>query len=888
MGAVHTFDLTTSVTHLVVADPDTEKYRYVARQRDDMKVMLPEFVDAVRMQWMGGNDANIHQLEAEFRYPTFKGVRACVTGRVGAVTFRQELETRLTQNGATFQRDLTRDVTHLIAKAPTGKKYEYAGLWGVKVVTLKWVEDSLARGMFLDERRYHPSLPEEKQGEGAWVRSLSLPPLQPPSEVAQGAGVTDKHSDSAAAAAAAKRPTSVVLPQRARKIRRVASMKLGSQTDDLWGAIMAPDEREDEEAEDVNAWTEVEGGGEAPMVTTAAETAASGPADAHVSKGGGAAADAMRVTGKKEPAPQDSHGFWHGCRFFIYGFTTRETGILTKHMTFHDAKIVNSIRELGSASSSSPAVDGGTTSHPLSHRFIIVPFSCPRARLPSTDGLAGPRPSFVNDLWVEKCLHQNRFIPPDEHAACTPFPTFPVPGFHNLIVSSTGFSGIDLLHLVKVVKLMGATYDEYLTSKSSVLVCGGKPSREKLLHSMRWHVPAVSAAWVWESLKLASRQPFDTYLLQPWEPRRRRHTEEESMSPHRRGSDQTQDSSSRRQSRGATTTPATSTTAMTTTTTMAVRTGPVVKSSSPPKPETRAGPFAMSDDDDDHDGGLAGSGGGADGGRDRADQQQKCAVAPASQRPGSGDGAAATRPVASSADNHGRQDFDTVEGQPSMPAEPVHANSAAPDPHQPPHAALAAITTLLRKTSSEASDSGGSRRRRRRLFGRAASNASLTSHNTDGARSREQSVDASDAAAKEASSGAGISRQLVRSRSLTDQLPTLDSEGLHRFVPDSDDEGAAGVGLSGDDGDGDSFLARASDQPHTQVRYEDPEAAALKAQILPGAVGTRAALDMARQRKREMLAARLREGEIKQERELAQRGLRLRRVTRSAVRDGPP
>ena len=38
-------------------------------------------------------------------------------------------------------------------------------------------------------------------------------------------------------------------------------------------------------------------------------------------------------------------------------------------------------------------------------------------------------------------------------------------------ICSTGFARIDLLHLSKLVKLMGASYEEYLTQRASVLIC---------------------------------------------------------------------------------------------------------------------------------------------------------------------------------------------------------------------------------------------------------------------------------------------------------------------------------------------------------------------------------------------------------------------------------
>ena len=82
MGAVHKFDLTSDVTHLVVGDTDTPKYKFVARERLDVKCLLPSWIDAVRDLWMAGEDTDILSLEEEHKLPTFNGLKICVTGFV--------------------------------------------------------------------------------------------------------------------------------------------------------------------------------------------------------------------------------------------------------------------------------------------------------------------------------------------------------------------------------------------------------------------------------------------------------------------------------------------------------------------------------------------------------------------------------------------------------------------------------------------------------------------------------------------------------------------------------------------------------------------------------------------------------------------------------------
>ena len=44
--------------------------------------------------------------------------------------------------------------THLIAKEPQGRKYEFAMKWGIKVVSTAWLMDSVKMTMRMDEAYY--------------------------------------------------------------------------------------------------------------------------------------------------------------------------------------------------------------------------------------------------------------------------------------------------------------------------------------------------------------------------------------------------------------------------------------------------------------------------------------------------------------------------------------------------------------------------------------------------------------------------------------------------------------------------------------------------------------------------------------------------------------
>lgn len=100
-------------------------------------------------------------------------------------------------------------------------------------------------------------------------------------------------------------------------------------------------------------------------------------------------------------------------------------------------------------------------------------------------------------------------------------------------ISSTGFARIDLLHLTRLVRHMGtylcllpileadyfslgASYDEVLTPKASVLICMDprSASHEKLRYTREWGVPVVSADWLWISVQAGQKKPFEPYIVQ--------------------------------------------------------------------------------------------------------------------------------------------------------------------------------------------------------------------------------------------------------------------------------------------------------------------------------------------------------------------------------------
>ncbi len=105
----------------------------------------------------------------------------------------------------------------------------------MKIVSIEWLEQSIERGMALDETLYNPTMRIEERGQGAWDR-MHMPSL-----------------------AHGKRSRAALESQSAntfrRKLRRSASTKVGSQSEALWAGITAAS-RGRQNTEDEDHWTD--------------------------------------------------------------------------------------------------------------------------------------------------------------------------------------------------------------------------------------------------------------------------------------------------------------------------------------------------------------------------------------------------------------------------------------------------------------------------------------------------------------------------------------------------------------------------------------------------------------------------------------------------------
>ncbi|QGA14226.1 hypothetical protein EYB26_001879 [Talaromyces marneffei] len=486
MGAVHKYDLTSDVTHLLVGETNTEKYKFVARERSDVLVLMPEWIEAVRQSWMDGGDTDLQALEQKYRLPTFHGLSICVTGFEDP-SYRTYLQETTIANGAEFRKDLTKTVTHLIAQQASGAKYKFATQWSIKVVSAKWFSDSLERGMILDETRYDPLLPPQEQGVGAWNRGQVQAPVK-------------------------RKTTTESSNTRSRKLRRVASSKLGDQNEGIWGDIIGGG---------FNSSEKVNSASLDKVSSVDSQTKEASIPQQTKTLHNQLLADLPGPDDPDEHAASEQEGFLQGCYFYIHGFSSKQVDVLRHHLGVNGANVVQHLNDF---SSSNIPKNGNSL-------YIISSYKTPRSDVPSTDD-NGFSCELVTDMWLERCLDANTFVSPETHVTSTPFPHMPLKGFEGLKICSTGFSGIDLLHISKMVAVMGAKYEEYLTPNVSVLISNDlqTANTEKIRHALEWGIPVVSADWLWISVQLGKRKAFEPYMLHKSSPQQKEAKHEQSKS----------------------------------------------------------------------------------------------------------------------------------------------------------------------------------------------------------------------------------------------------------------------------------------------------------------------------------------------------------------------
>jgi len=431
------------------------------------------WIEAVRDLWVEDAEIDFDALEKKWQLRTFEtggGIPTqdgsepergrlfcCMTG-FEDIEERQKIVDKIESNGGVYMGDLTRRVTHLVVYKAEGRKYQAARGWGVNTVSIEWINDSIARGMILDEKCYDPILPVEQRGVGAWNKKT----------ITRTVSLGKRARDDS------------VQEEGKRKLRKTASMKLNSQRENIWGDILRKPATS-----------------EPPP---AAETApAPKPAEPAEQSGRTKSMDTQMTRLSSFGASEDGMVF-ASCGFYVHGFSDQKTAVVMNAISSLGGLVCNSLDEVSGASGAQ-----------LAHRFLVVPQV-------STAETHPPLPEnvhIITQFYIERCMHKKYFFDPCEHVFGRPFPVYPILGFEKLTICTAGFTGVDLNHMDKALRQLGAKYEERFTPGASVLVCSSLSSvrAEKLQMARSWRVPVVNADWLWECISAGFNVPIKAFLF---------------------------------------------------------------------------------------------------------------------------------------------------------------------------------------------------------------------------------------------------------------------------------------------------------------------------------------------------------------------------------------
>ncbi|KAG9682975.1 hypothetical protein KCU95_g13708, partial [Aureobasidium melanogenum] len=467
MGAIHRLDLTADVTHLIVGNIDTPKCRHTAKERPDIHVLKPEWIHAIRKAYMEDQDIDLDALVQEHRLPVFYNLHISVTG-FEDIEERQNIIEKIRNNGAHYHGDLTREVTHLIVAKPKGAKYERAQSWNIKTVSLKWLEESLDRGMAVDESLYHPLMSLEDQGKGAFVRGYQRPP------------VLGKR----------QREGSAVAPREEigkRKMRRTASAKLADHSQNMMTSFLSLGGEESSEVT-TDQWTEN------PQVTTPPRSLSPPRRSTNISRppswGTGP------VTHEEEP------GLFSGISCLVHGHDEKKAAKIDDIITSNGGQVTRHVEAFC-------ATQNGASSQ---RKVLILPSEWTSTNMGSLPEVS-PETWLATEWWLERCIKHKTIVDPDHDILSQPHLSLPIDGFEGLRIATSGM-GHDVLHISKVVRLAGASYDEVLLPKTSILVVPGTATNpEKIAYAAKHKIPVVSDTWLYSSLQHARKMPMNDYMV---------------------------------------------------------------------------------------------------------------------------------------------------------------------------------------------------------------------------------------------------------------------------------------------------------------------------------------------------------------------------------------
>lgn len=356
-------------------------------------------------------------------------------------------------NGGAYSKNLTRQNTHLVSPIGEGRKVEGALRWKQFLVDPLWLEDCLKRKARVNEKYYSLSLPRHKRGKGAF-RGLPDPndPLLPP----------NYYGDPKSASS-----------------QKVIIARNKKNSDVVWASVIdaLPKARPKETPIAASAWDAAE---EPDIVDVEAKLKRT-PGELRTS-----AVKRIRLETKGSninnfEIPKE---MFEDLTFAFCGYEDKQSRYLTQIVRSHKGRSSNGIH------------------HPEVTHVIINSTMLPAEKKKLTKGLS-EKVVVATEWMIERSMFEKKLVNDFwgqyvEHRM--------IPDFSDLQISISGFTGVDLLHVGKLIPMLGATLYPTLTPQRHVLVA--TPNSKKFKYALQWKIPIVRVEWLWECAKTGRSVPL--------------------------------------------------------------------------------------------------------------------------------------------------------------------------------------------------------------------------------------------------------------------------------------------------------------------------------------------------------------------------------------------
>lgn len=174
MGGRVAKPLDLSVTHLVVGHVGSVKY--LTATTYNIKIMTKDWIYHL---WKVGTSKYVCAKDVkweEFMCPLFHGCKICLTGFSAAD--KVQIQKLVSKFGGEYSGAMKLNfTTHLIVNKAEGQKFKMAQKFGVKVVNIDWLHDSIDKGFCLDNLKYPVKIPADAPQKPTHHQSTPDKPL---------------------------------------------------------------------------------------------------------------------------------------------------------------------------------------------------------------------------------------------------------------------------------------------------------------------------------------------------------------------------------------------------------------------------------------------------------------------------------------------------------------------------------------------------------------------------------------------------------------------------------------------------------------------------------------------------------------------------------------